>query len=236
MSIRIDRLLADRGVGTRNQVKALMRRRRVQLDGVVVRDPSLKVEEDAVPWVDGEPLPPPPPVVVFHKPAGVLSTTDDPWGRATLATVLPAVLRSGYHPVGRLDQETTGLLLFSRDGQLTQRMLHPKRAAEREYVAEVVTAPKPELAEVLAAGVQTAEGQVSAQVVSIEGKQVRLIVLEGRHRMVRRMLNNAGYPVLALHRLRFGPFELGDLAVGEARPATEEEVASARGLEPDSDS
>lgn len=224
MKVRIDRLLVDRGAGSRRQIHALMRRGRVLLDGEPVRDPTRHVEADAVPVVDGTPLPPPPAVVIYHKPADVLSTTQDPWGRATLAEAVPAVLREGYHPVGRLDQDTTGLLLFCRDGALTQRLLHPKRKIEREYLAVVVGHPRPALVDTLAAGVETAEGVVCAQVVAIDDDRVRLIVTEGKHRMVRRLLNNAGYPVVQLHRLRFGPFELGALAVGEARPATDEEL------------
>jgi 23S rRNA pseudouridine2605 synthase len=150
---------------------------------------------------------------------------DDPWGRANLSDVVPVVWRDLFHPVGRLDADTSGLLLFSADGGFTQWMLHPRRAIEREYVATVEGEPGQPLTDALAAGVETEEGTFTARVVSIEGPHVRLVVTEGKHRMVRRMLANAGHPVTALRRERFGGFRLGDLAEGEIRPATAEEMA-----------
>ena len=140
--------------------------------------------------------------------------------------MIPPLWRGRLHPVGRLDADTTGLLPFCADGAITQHLLHPRRAYEREYTATVEPAPREGLAALLAAGVRTADGVHTARVVSIVGSDVRLVVTEGRHRMVRRMLANAGHPVIALHRLRFGPFELGPLPVGEWRPATEVEMAT----------
>lgn len=166
-----------------------------------------------------------PRVALLHKPLGVHSTVGDPYGRPNLATAARDLIAMGLHPVGRLDAETDGLLLFSSEGALTQHLLHPKRAIPRTYLAATDPPPSESLPERLAAGIRTAEGTFRAEVLAIEGDTVTLTVREGKHRMVRRMLANAGHPVIALRRLRFGPFVLGDLAAGAWRPATEEELA-----------
>lgn len=225
--IRLDRLLATRGVGSRKDVKRLVRKGRVTVDGAVVRDVALKVAPDAVVCVEGEAVVALPAIAIFHKPAGVVSTLRDNQGRRCLADVIPPEWHGKLHPVGRLDAETTGLLPFSSDGAFTQHLLHPRRAYEREYIATVEPAPDDTLAATLAAGVQTADGVFSARVLRIEGDTVQLVVTEGRHRMVRRMLNNAGHPVLALHRLRFGPYVLGDLEPGAWRAASAPEAQPA---------
>ncbi len=152
-------------------------------------------------------------LALFHKPVGVQSTVGDPWGRRSLSTVAEELLSAGLHPVGRLDAETDGLLLFARDGRVTQHLLHPKRAIPRVYVATVTPAPDPSaLTATLAAGAPTSEGTFTAELRACDGDRVTLAVTEGRHRMVRRMLANAGHPVVALRRIAFGPFELGELA------------------------
>jgi 23S rRNA pseudouridine2605 synthase len=220
--IRLDRLLATRGVGTRKEVRRMVRGGRVTVAGDVIRDPAQKVAPDAEARVDGELCEALPRLVLFHKPAGVVSTLRDNMGRLCLTDVIPPEWLGKLHPVGRLDAETTGLLPFSAEGSLTQHLLHPRRAYEREYVATVEAVPAADLVERLAAGVQTADGVHTARVISIEGNVVQLVVTEGRHRMVRRMLANSGHPVLSLHRLRFGPFVLGDLEPGDWRPASDE--------------
>lgn len=225
MNARLDKVVADRtGLG-RSRASKLVRWGRVEAGGETVTDPAIHVAEDVALTVDGEVFEALPVMLVHHKPTGVLSTTDDPWGRQTLAGAVPENWAGRFHPVGRLDADTSGLLLFSSDGALTQWLLHPRRAVEREYVASVEGAPDAALIERLAAGVETGEGTFSARVVEVVGRQVRLVVTEGKHRMVRRMLNNAGFPVEALRRERFGAFRLGDLLEGETRPATAEELA-----------
>lgn len=222
---RLDKLLASRGVGSRQEVRTLCRRRRVSVDGEVITDASRKVDPSAQIIVEGELLEQLPRVVLYHKPVGVISSMHDDWERQDLGQVLPDRWRLKLHPVGRLDADTSGLLLFSSDGQITQRLLHPRRGVEREYLARVEGTPELEsLGEVLAQGVETAEGIVQSRLEWVQGDQVRVVVTEGKHRMVRRMLNNAGFPVLELHRLRYGGFELGDLEVGEFLVATEEQL------------
>lgn len=233
--VRLDKLLIDRGLGSRKEVRKLVKKGLVEVDGVVDRHYDGHVSREARIVVDGLERPALPRVVVWHKPSGVVSTMADDHGRADLSAALPPPWGGKLHPVGRLDAETSGLLLFALDGKLTQWLLHPRRAIERTYVAVVEGAPDEALSAALAAGVETSDGVFSARVEQIEGAVVRLTVTEGKHRMVRRMLANAGHPVLELTRVRYGGFELGALPVGEAREATPEERAwlTARGAPPD---
>lgn len=223
--MRLDRLLGERGIESRKEARYLVGRGRVTVNGTLATGPEMKVEEDAEILIDDAPLLALPILLAWHKPAGIVSTLQDPWGRRTLAEVLPEAWRTRFHPVGRLDAETTGLLLFSRDGALTQRLLHPKRAVPRTYKARVARETVPSLVARLAAGVETAEGVFTAEVLEMNGDLVTLTVREGRHRMVRRMLHNAGFSVLELTRVAFGSVALGDLPEGEARPVVGEALA-----------
>ncbi|MCB9682261.1 MAG: rRNA pseudouridine synthase [Alphaproteobacteria bacterium] len=212
--MRLDRVMVARGLGSRTQAARLLAQGRVRVDGVVVRDAKTDVPEDVTVWLDDVAHAPAPVLVAWHKPVGVLSTVRDPWGREGLEQALPAAWRAALHPVGRLDQDTSGLLLFSGDGALTQRLLHPRRAVPRTYEATVAVDPPADLATRLSEGVSTGEGVVVAHVDAIDGRRVRLTVHEGKHRMVRRMLHNAGASVVTLHRVAYGPVQLGALQVG----------------------
>lgn len=228
MTVRLDKLISDRTTYSRKEIRIFARKRRIVIDGEVVREVDRHVDPTITVFLDGEPLPPLPEALAWHKPAGVLSTMADPWGRQTLATALPLAWRDRFHPVGRLDQDTTGLLLFSADGQLTQWLLHPRRAVPRTYEATIGGVVPADLADRLAAGVETSLGTFTGEVEAVEGRVVRVTVCEGKHRMVRRMLNNAGAPVAALHRVAFGPIALGDLAEGARRPLTAAELTALR--------
>jgi len=223
--VRLDRRLVGLQLGPRKQVQAWIRRGRVSVDGEVVRDPSSKIDDRAPIALDGEPVREILVGVAWHKPVGVLTTTEDPWGREDLSTAVGELIEMGLHPVGRLDRDTSGLLLWSSDGRLTQALLHPKRAVPRTYVATVGEAPV-QLAARLMAGVQTSDGTFQATAVEVQGRRVTLTVTEGKHRMVRRMLANAGAPCEALHRIAYGPVALGDLAQGAWRTWTSAECAA----------
>ncbi|KAL3822873.1 hypothetical protein ACHAXA_006237 [Cyclostephanos tholiformis] len=286
---RIDKLLAHRGVGSRSETFELAKARRVSYalrpdapheERVRIRGPREKVPFDASLFLDGGLLPGPPPLLlVYHKPKFVLSVMEDDAkyqdrARRHLGMVLEErYKKGGMHPVGRLDYDTTGLILFSLDGKLTQRLLHPRRGVEKEYLATVQGIVDEEgLARKLSDGVETTEGVHRARLVSVgpsdgpaavpaatyESEEeavirtakmdgaddddgwkndysgpysdVRLIVSEGKYRMVRRMLANCGHPVVELRRLRHGGIELGDLKVGEFRDPTREELEWARSL------
>lgn len=214
-----------RGLSKREAIRCI-RTGRVSIDGEVCLDSEAQVCSDAAILLDGERLSPPPRVALLHKPFGVHSTVTDPFGRPCLSTVARELLALGLHPVGRLDAQTDGLLLFSREGRITQHLLHPKRAVPRTYRAIVEGAPSIDLVARLAAGIETTDGTFCAELHTIEGSTLTLTVTEGKHRMVRRMLANAGHPVVALRRLKFGPFSLGELASGCWREATDEELAA----------
>lgn len=223
---RIDKILARRNVGSRQDAQRLCRQGRVWVNDVQIRDPGTKIPSESVIVVDGKPNKEAPMFAMYHKPAGVQSTMDDNWGRESLAEVLPEEWRGALHPVGRLDADTTGLLMFCSDGQLTQKLLHPRHAIEREYIATVEGAiHKNALREILAAGVETAEGTFSARLEEVWGQTIRVVVSEGKYRMVRRVLNNAGHPVVSLHRIRYGDFRIGDLEEGRVRECSAEEYA-----------
>ena len=190
--VRLDKLLAERGAGSRKDVDRLIRKGLVEIDGEIVNKNGAKrkVRWGSSPVVVGFDYPPPPLLAAYHKPLGVVSSMRDDQNRPDLSSVLPMEWQSTLHPVGRLDADTTGLLLFSRDGDLTHKLLHPKYGVEREYIAEVEGEVDEEvLRATLAAGVDTTEdGEtlvVVAALVGVEGQQVRLTVAEGKHRMVR---------------------------------------------------
>ncbi|MAD60391.1 MAG: hypothetical protein CMH49_02605 [Myxococcales bacterium] len=240
-SLRLDRLLVSRGLGNRRDMQKLIRRGYVLCDGSVINNPSMQVSIQAVLMVDGELSEALPELIVYYKPLHQLSTLRDPWGRSGLDYVLPKQWRESLHPVGRLDADTSGLLLFSSNGSLTQYLLHPKRLLPRRYRA-VVTALPENLAKILNNGVETSLGVFTAILEKQEpydkiqhrhlvtsdleaqdaGGIVWVSVTEGKHRMVRRMLHNAGASVLALHRESYGSVELGDLKEGEYKLVGEE--------------
>lgn len=245
--LRADRILSNRGLGTRSQTSKLLRQRRVgYLDKstgkiVGIKGPSEKVHPEATLYLDGNELPgPPPPILIYHKPKYVLSAMDDK-ERSHLGEKLEECdfpVSNALHPVGRLDYETTGLILFSSSGELTQRLLHPRRGVEKEYVARVEgIVDEDELRNKLSSGVETAEGVHQADLLEVipvptnecedgnDAADVRVVVTEGKHRMVRRMLANCGHPVLELKRERHGEVRLGDLPVGNFRQPTDEEIS-----------
>lgn len=221
---RLDKILAERTELSRNTAKTLCKRGHFSVDGKKVFDASTKVSPDADIRLNDEPVLPLPLFVMYHKPCGIQSTMKDEWGRPCLAEVLPPKWQGKLHPVGRLDADTSGLLMFCKDGSLTQKLLHPRHEMEREYIATVEhTINSDELTQKLTDGVQTSEGIVKAQVVSIEDKTIQLIVKEGKYRMVRKILANAGYPVETLHRVRYGNFLLDELPEGELKALAPED-------------
>ena len=180
--------------------------------------------------MDGVVTVPEPPVYLWHKPVGVHSTIGDPLGRLSISECEPNTLLPRYHPVGRLDADTSGLLLFSKLGSLTQRLLHPKHEIPRRYCATSGLAFTDAQRAAIESGVETSLGIFSGQVIRLEDNTVELVVTEGKHRMVRRMLANVQRPVETLTRLEYGPFLLGDLPLGELRPPTETEWAGAQAM------
>jgi 23S rRNA pseudouridine2605 synthase len=163
-------------------------------------------------------------VYALNKPAGVVSTARDPQGRPTVVSLLPAGAR--LYPVGRLDIDTTGLILLTNDGELAHRLTHPKFEVEKTYRAVVANAPVRERAlQALRDGVELEDGRTSpARVKRVAADTLEITIHEGRKRQVRRMCESVGHPVRRLQRIRFGSLELGELKPGAHRRLTAAEV------------
>ncbi len=234
--MRLNRFLAASGVTSRRRAEKLISEGRVRVNGEPVTQLAVFVEpgRDRV-TVDGRTVRPPNTFtyILLHKPAGFVTTTDDPQGRPKVMTLIPP--RPRVFPVGRLDQDTTGGLLFTDDGSLAHRLLHPRYKIEKEYEARVEGPIGEEALEALRTGVLLEDetrptAPASVEVIEHRSGQSRLrvIVREGRKRMVRRMMAQVGHPVLSLKRVRIGPVALGDLVEGTSRPLTEAEVTALR--------
>jgi 23S rRNA pseudouridine2605 synthase len=229
--VRLQKLLAQSGVASRRKCEELMLDGEVEVDGEVVTRLGTKVDpRTAVIKVSGRRLPPLSDHVylVLNKPRGVVSTMSDPDGRKTLSDLVADRPERLFH-VGRLDTDTSGLLLLTNDGDFAHRMAHPSYEVEKTYVAEVEgRLSKGTIADLLA-GVTLDDGPVQvrrARVIDSTATRsiVELVIHEGRNRIVRRLLDHVGHPVRRLTRTRFGPVDLGRLASGTTRELTDDEL------------
>lgn len=229
--VRLQKLLAQSGVGSRRRCEELMLAGLVEVDGEVVTRLGTKVDpRTVVIRVEGRRLPPPGDHVylVLNKPRGVVSTMADPQGRRTLADFVADRPERLFH-VGRLDTDTEGLILLTNDGDFAQRMAHPSYEVEKTYVAEVEGVVGRPVLRRLLAGVVLEDGPVQvtgARVLSRQGGRsiVELVIHEGRNRIVRRLLDHVGHPVRRLTRTRIGPVRVGDLRSGTLRELTRDEL------------
>jgi 23S rRNA pseudouridine2605 synthase len=230
--MRLQRFLARAGVASRRGSENLMTAGRVSVNGVAVTELGARVDPltDTV-EVDGRVvnLASESTYLVLNKPTGYVTTMSDPQGRSTVAELVPSD-PAGLFPVGRLDRDTTGLLLFTTDGDLAYRLLHPRFHVEKVYLATVEGRPSREVLAKLAGGVELEDGVTApARLRMIDAgppAQVEIAIREGRKRQVRRMFVAIGHPVLSLHRESFGPILLGDLSPGEYRHLGAEEVSA----------
>lgn len=179
--------------------------------------------------VDGVPITRPAKrTIMLHKPAGYITTRSDPHARNTVMTLIPDI--PGLHPIGRLDKDTTGLLLLTNDGDLTYALTHPKHHVEKTYRAEVAGLPGAGTLARLRQGLLLDDGPTAPAQVRLIGRTgadgacVELVIHEGRKRQVRRMLAAVGHPVRTLTRLAVGPLTLGDLPEGVWRDLTPDEL------------
>jgi 23S rRNA pseudouridine2605 synthase len=217
-------------VASRRGAEELIRSGRVAVAGAVVTDPARDVgDEDAV-TVDGAPVVEPGERVVYavNKPAGVVSTVSDPQRRPTVVSLAPAGVR--LYPVGRLDIDTTGLILLTNDGELALRLTHPRYEVPKTYRAVVARGPVRERAlRALRAGVELEDGpSLPARVERVGSDTFEITIREGRKRQVRRMFEAVGHPVRRLQRVRFGALELGSLPEGACRALTAQEITALR--------
>jgi 23S rRNA pseudouridine2605 synthase len=206
----------------------------VRVGGRVVRELGTSVEDDARVELDGRLVRPAlvHRYVVLHKPVGVMTTMRDPEGRRTVAELVQrAGITQRIVPVGRLDYDTSGVLLLTDDGDLANVLTHPRFGVEKSYRATVRGRLETAAVETILRGVRLEEGRAAPaqlRVVAVR-RDVSLVDLtlhEGRNRQVRRMFEQVGHPVVALVRLRFGPISLGELAMGAVRDLTERELAA----------
>lgn len=224
--MRLAKFLANAGIASRRTSEAIIRRGRVAIDGVAVTDPARNVGPDERVSVDGRTVALPTERVVYmvNKPAGVVATARDTHGRETVVSLVSADRR--LYPVGRLDRDTTGLILLTDDGALAHRLTHPRFEVPKTYRAVVAGGPvRPPALEALRTGVMLDDGPTApARVRQLERDTLELTLREGRNRQVRRMCEAVGHPVRSLERVRFGPLSLGRLPSGGSRRLTDREV------------
>jgi len=232
----LNAFLAHAGIASRRHADALIAAGRVRVNGSVVREMGVRVEPDARVEVDGRPVAPVAAsrYLALHKPVGVVTTLYDPKRRRTIADLLGEE-RGALVPVGRLDYDTSGLLLLTDDRPLVHYLLHPRYGVEKTYRAIIAGRLSPRDVRALLDGVRTpafraAGAKVRVVAVRRDHAVIDLTIHEGRNRQVRRMLEALGHPVTALHRLRFGPVALGALPPGAMRPLTEREILALRSL------
>ncbi len=228
--MRLAKHLASAGVASRRASEALVRSGRVTVDGETVRDPARDVTAADRVELDHQPLAADPVRVVYavNKPAGVVSTARDPQGRATVVALVPA--RTRLYPVGRLDIDTTGLILLTNDGELANQLTHPRFEVPKTYRALVGRPPVRDAAiRALRNGVELEDGRTApARVRRVAPDTLELTIHEGRKRQVRRMIEAVGHPIRRLERIAFGPLRLGDLRPGGYRRLSDAEVRRLR--------
>ena len=232
--MRLQKYMALCGVASRRKAEEMIAEGKVAVNGVTITEMGVQVEDGDEVQVDGKVIRPEEVkrYVMYHKPAGEVTTVSDPEGRPC---VLDHFRDEGVrlYPVGRLDYDSEGLLLLTNDGALTERLLHPSHQVDKAYLARVSGKVTLETVRSLRMGVMLDDHRTApAKVRIIKEETFATVVLvtihEGRNRQVRRMFEENGHQVLQLRRVKFGPLELGDLPRGRWRDLTEEEVRRLR--------
>jgi 23S rRNA pseudouridine2605 synthase len=224
--VRLAKYLAHAGVASRRAAEQLIAAGKVQVGGEVVTDPARDVDEGSDVRVDGSPVTPEPREVwAVNKPAGVVSTASEPGKRRAITDLVDSERR--LYPVGRLDADSTGLILLTNDGELANRLTHPRYEVAKTYRVRLARAPSDADLDRLRSGVKLEDGPTAPAAVERRGeRELEVTLHEGRKRQVRRMAEAVGNEVEALKRIRIGSLELGALRQGEARRLEEGEVAS----------
>ena len=225
-------MLTEAGLGSRRKMTEAIKNGKVRVNGVVAENFRLPVNTNTDRILfDGHPIilkAEEPVYLMLNKPDGLLCTTSDDRGRRTILDILPEQYRRlRLYPVGRLDMDSTGLLILTNDGSLTYQLTHPKFEHEKEYLVQIDSALKPREKQNLENGVRLEDGMTAPAII----KEVRatpfnysLTIHEGKKRQIRRMFAHLGYRVLALKRIRMGSLILGDLKEGQTRKLTAREV------------
>ncbi len=224
--MRLVKYLAHSGVASRRAAEDLIEAGRVTVAGETVTDPARDVGEGSGVEVDGAPVAPEPREVwTVNKPAGVVSTAKEPGHRQAVTELVDSQRR--LYPVGRLDADSTGLILLTNDGELANRLTHPRYGVPKTYRVGLARPASEAELERLRSGVELEDGPTAPAEVEREGERELVITIrEGRKRQVRRMAEAIGNRVEALTRIRFGSLELGELGPGEARRLEKGEIGA----------
>jgi 23S rRNA pseudouridine2605 synthase len=222
--VRLAKFLAHGGVASRRKAEVIIGKGRVTVGGQVVTDPARDVGDGDEVRVDGSLVGEEPREVwAVNKPAGVVSTAREPGSRPAVVELVASTAR--LYPVGRLDADSTGLLLLTNDGALANRLTHPRYGIAKAYRAKLRRPPSDADLRRLASGVELEDGMTApAELRRLGEREVELVLREGRNRQVRRMAEAVDNRVVSLRRVRFGPIELGSLPQGQARRLGEEEI------------
>ncbi|MEQ2528191.1 23S rRNA pseudouridine(2605) synthase RluB [Bacillaceae bacterium CLA-AA-H227] len=234
---RLQKVIAHAGFASRRKAEQLIIDGQVKVNGKVVKELGLKVSATDRVEVNGIPVEKEEPIYfLFYKPRGVISSVMDDKGRKVVTDFLPE-LKQRVYPVGRLDYDTSGLILLTNDGEFANLLMHPKNEIQKVYVAKIKGIPSREKIRGLERGVQLEDGKTApakAKVISIDKKKqtaiVELAIHEGRNRQVRRMFEAIGHPVMKLKRESYGFLTLKGLNVGDMRELTPHEVKQLRAL------
>jgi 23S rRNA pseudouridine2605 synthase len=228
--MRLAKYLAHGGVASRRKAEEIIGKGLVTVGGEVVTDPARDVGDGDDVRVNGAPVGAEAREVwAVNKPAGVVSTAREPGERRAVVELVDSQAR--LYPVGRLDADSTGLLLLTNDGALANRLTHPRYEVAKTYRARLAGPPSEREMAQLRDGVELEDGPTAPAEVRVVGKrEIELVLREGRNRQVRRMVEAAGNRVVALQRTGFGPLRLGGLAEGQSRRLTEREVEKLRAV------
>lgn len=235
---RLQKFLAAAGVASRRHAEVLIRQRRVTVNGAVA-ELGQRVSADDDVRVNGVRVGPQAPLyVMLNKPTGVVTTAQDPQGRPTVVELVDAHVR--VYPVGRLDIDTSGLLLLTNDGELAHRLMHPSFGVSKRYHAMVRGKVEASTMRDLCDGVELDDGMTSpatGRIIQSSAARslIELSIHEGRNRQVRRMFDAVGHPVMQLARVAYGPLTMGSLAAGTSRVLDASEIRKlqkAAGLAP----
>jgi 23S rRNA pseudouridine2605 synthase len=226
--VRLAKFLAHGGVASRRKAEEIIAKGLVTVGGEVVTDPARDVSEGDDVRVNGSPVAGEAREVwIVNKPAGVVSTAREPGSRPAVVELVETNAR--LYPVGRLDADSTGLLLLTNDGELANHLTHPRYEVSKTYRAQLRSPLVDRDLERLRQGIELEDGPTApAEVRSLGDREIEIVLREGRNRQVRRMLEAVGNRVEGLQRISFGPLELGNLPAGKARRLSDGEVTALR--------
>jgi pseudouridine synthase len=225
--IRLQKILAQAGIASRRKAEKIILAGRVAVNGIIVTELGAKATLRDKISVDGVSLSAEKKLyIALHKPEGVLTTVSDPHGRPTVMDFVPDNAR--LFPVGRLDFDTSGLLLLTNDGDWANNLTHPKFEIEKTYIAQLRGEPSPDKLETFRTGIKI-DGKLTApcEIICKREKyttEACIVIHEGRNRQVRKMCDAIGHPVISLKRVSVGKIKLGDLQIGKWRHLTEDEA------------